>query len=113
VDDPVHTPNTLRTSDPRVALALGDAIADLDGAGIPYDAPLGDWQYVTRDGERIPIHGGPGSVGVFNAINVSWQGDPDGFPDRLRRRPPRHLVPDGVTWSATPTATAPSTPPRS
>jgi acyl-homoserine-lactone acylase len=76
-DDAVHTPNTLQTADPRVALALGDAIADLDGAGIPYDAPLGDWQYVTRGSERIPIHGGPGGVGVFNAINVSWQGDPD------------------------------------
>jgi acyl-homoserine-lactone acylase len=78
VDDPVHSPNTLHTLDPRVTVALGDAIADLEGAGIPLDAPLGDWQYVTRQGERIPIHGGPGGVGVFNAINVSWQGDPDG-----------------------------------
>jgi acyl-homoserine-lactone acylase len=77
-DDAVHTPNTLETSDPRVATALGDAIADLERAGIPLDAPLGDWQYVTRDGERIPIHGGPGNVGVFNAINVRWQGDPEG-----------------------------------
>jgi acyl-homoserine-lactone acylase len=76
-DDAVHTPGTLETSDPRVATAFGDAIADLERAGIPLDAPLGDWQYVTRDGERIPIHGGPGSVGVFNAINVRWQGDPD------------------------------------
>jgi acyl-homoserine-lactone acylase len=76
-EDPVHTPNTLRTSDPRVAVALGDAIADLEGAGIPFAAALGDWQYTTRQGERIPTHGGPGGVGVFNAINVSWQGDPD------------------------------------
>jgi acyl-homoserine-lactone acylase len=78
VDDPVHTPNTLGTLDPRVSAALGDAIADLEGAGIPLDAPLADWQYVTRQGERIPIHGGPGGVGVFNAINVRWQGDPGG-----------------------------------
>jgi acyl-homoserine-lactone acylase len=85
-DDPVATPRDLNTADPRVALALGDAISDLDGAGIPLDAPLGDWQYDDRgDGERIPIHGGPGSVGVFNAINVRWDGDPSdgeaGYPE--------------------------------
>ena len=28
----------------------------------------------------IPIHGGPGSLGVFNAINVGWQADA-GYPD--------------------------------
>ena len=33
-----------------------------------------DWQYERRGDERIPIHGGPGSVGVFNAINVGWTG---------------------------------------
>jgi acyl-homoserine-lactone acylase len=84
-DDPVHTPNTLNTADPRVSTALGDAINDLDGAGIPFDAPLGEWQYVERDEGRIPIHGGPGGSSLFNAINVRWQGDPDagptGYPD--------------------------------
>lgn len=85
-EDPVHTPNTLNTSDPRVAIALGDAINDLTDAGIPLDAPLRGWQYEDRgDGEQIPIHGGPGGVGVFNAINVSWDGDPSdgdaGYPD--------------------------------
>jgi acyl-homoserine-lactone acylase len=86
VDDPVTTPRDLNTADPRVATALGDAISDLDGAGIPLDAPLGAWQYDDRgDGERIPIHGGPGGVGVFNAINVRWDGDPSdgeaGYPE--------------------------------
>ena len=33
---------------------------------------------MTRNGERIPIHGGPGTLGVFNAINVSWVGK-DGY----------------------------------
>ncbi|WP_052665159.1 penicillin acylase family protein [Nitriliruptor alkaliphilus] len=80
VDDPIGTPRDLNTLDPRVSIALGDAIADLDGAGIPYDAPLGEWQYETRGtGERIPIHGGPGGVGVFNAINVSWNPE-TGYP---------------------------------
>jgi hypothetical protein len=31
-----------------------------------------------RGNEKIPIHGGPGDPeGQFNAINVSWSGDPD------------------------------------
>src|SRR5690606_6823921 len=86
VDDPVNTPRDLNTADPRVATALGDAIDDLASAGIAFDAPLGEWQYEDRgDGERIPIHGGPGSVGVFNAINVTWDGDASdgeaGYPD--------------------------------
>jgi acyl-homoserine-lactone acylase len=97
-DDAVHTPNTLRTSDPRVAIALGDAIADLQGAGIPLDAPLGDWQYTTQQGERIPIHGGPGGVGVFNAINVSWQGEPDAPGTGYGRVPHGTSFLMAVTW---------------
>jgi acyl-homoserine-lactone acylase len=97
-DDPVHTPNTLRTTDPRVALALGDAIADLEGAGIPFDAPLGDWQYTTQQDERIPVHGGPGGVGVFNAINVSWQGDPDAPGTGYGRVPHGTSFLMAVTW---------------
>ena len=52
--------------------ALADAVTDLKGAGIPLDAPLRDFQYEKRGDEQIPIHGGPGTVGVFNAINVTW-----------------------------------------
>ena len=79
-NDPVNTPNTLNTNHPQVQAALGDAINDLVGAGIPLDAPLRDFQYDVRNGERIPIHGGPGVDGVFNAINVDW--DPTaGYPD--------------------------------
>jgi acyl-homoserine-lactone acylase len=70
--DPVNTPNTLNTLHPVVQTALGDAITDLRGAHIPFDAPLGSSQYVTRDGERIPIHGGPGGDGVYNVITNSF-----------------------------------------
>lgn len=84
-DDPVHTPRDLDTANPRVAVALGDAITDLREAGIPLDAGLRGWQYEVKDGEAIPIHGGPGGLGVFNAINVTWDGDPSdgeaGYPD--------------------------------
>ncbi len=71
-DDPVHTPNTLDTSNPLVVKALGDAVNDLAGAGIPLGAPLKDFQYAVRNGAKIPIHGGPGTLGMFNAVNVTW-----------------------------------------
>jgi acyl-homoserine-lactone acylase len=72
VNDPVNTPNGLNTDSPAVRQALGDAVADLRGANIPLDAPLRGFQYEKRGELAIPIHGGPGSDGVFNAINVSW-----------------------------------------
>jgi acyl-homoserine-lactone acylase len=70
--DPVHTPNTLNTDNPQVQNALGDALQDLEAAKIPIDAPLGEHQVATRKGVRIPIHGGPGTDGDFDAINVKW-----------------------------------------
>ena len=79
-DDPVNTPRGLNTLHPQVRQALLDAIQDLRDSSIPLDAPLRGWQYERRGDERIPIHGGPGTVGVFNAINVPFvkgQGYPD------------------------------------
>jgi hypothetical protein len=73
-NDAVHTPNGLNVANPAVEQSFADAVTDLRNAGIPLDAPLRDWQYERRGPERIPIHGGPGTVGVFNAINVSWVG---------------------------------------
>jgi acyl-homoserine-lactone acylase len=75
VSDPVNTPRGLATDNPQVQAALGDAISDLQGANIAFDAPLGDLQFLTRHGARIPIHGGTGDPnGQFNAINASWNG---------------------------------------
>jgi acyl-homoserine-lactone acylase len=56
-----------------VRQALSDAVADLQGASIPFDAPLGQFQFVTRNGTKIPLHGGPGTLGDFNAIKVGWE----------------------------------------
>jgi acyl-homoserine-lactone acylase len=70
--DPVNTPRGLNTMSPLVRAALVDAISDVRGAGLPLDATLRQAQFEERGGERIPIHGGPGVVGVFNAINVAW-----------------------------------------
>jgi acyl-homoserine-lactone acylase len=78
--DPVNTPNGLNVLLPTVQAALADAVTDLKNANIPLDAPLGDFQYEKRGDEKIPIHGGPGTLGDFNAINVSW--DPKlGYPN--------------------------------
>ncbi len=81
--DPVNTPAGLNILSPKIILAFADAVSDLRGAGIPLDAPLRDWQYERRGDEKIPIHGGPGTAGVFNAINVNWvkDGAEPGYPN--------------------------------
>ena len=83
-NDPVNTPSGLNIASPKVQQSLADAVSDLRDAGIPLDAPLRGYQYEKRGGEKIPIHGGPGDPnGDFNAINVSWSGDPaePGYPN--------------------------------
>jgi acyl-homoserine-lactone acylase len=58
-----------------VQRAFGDAIEDLNGAGLPLDTAPGDVQYVTRHGQRIALHGGPGDPdGEFNALGVPFTG---------------------------------------
>jgi acyl-homoserine-lactone acylase len=67
VDDPVHTPRQLDTSDGRVLDSLRTAANTLVTRQLPLDAPLGEVQFVERQGERIPIHGAP-DPGVFNIV---------------------------------------------
>jgi len=70
--DPVHTPVGLNVVNPTIQLAFQQAISDLQGAGLPLDASPRQGQVVYRRGERIPIHGGIGSAGVFNVITPRW-----------------------------------------
>jgi acyl-homoserine-lactone acylase len=74
--DPVNTPNTLAATDPLITHAFADAVLELSQAGIPVDAALGDFQYVERNGERIPLSGGGGGedgvLGVFNVIDGTF-----------------------------------------
>jgi acyl-homoserine-lactone acylase len=70
--DPVDTPRGLNTASPAVRAALTDAVAELRAERIPLDAPLGDYQYVVRHGNRIPIGGGNGALGVLNMIVGDW-----------------------------------------
>ena len=56
--------------EPEVGEALSDAVTYMAGKGIPLDAKWRDYQYVTKNGEKIAIPGGPGGQGVFNVITA-------------------------------------------
>lgn len=77
--DPVRTPNTLNTSAPGVTAALADTVAELRGAGIALDAPLGDHQFVVRGDRRIPIGGGTESLGIWNKTEPRWNAAAGGY----------------------------------
>lgn len=70
--DPVNTPNTLNTGSPAFATALADTVTELRAAGIPLDSPLGEHQFVVRNGERIAVPGGTESLGVWNKVEGVW-----------------------------------------
>jgi acyl-homoserine-lactone acylase len=77
--DPVNTPRGLNVANPLVGIALADAVDDLEDAGIPLDAGLRGYQYDVRGGKPIPIHGGPGGLGVFNAMSAQWNPGEGGY----------------------------------
>lgn len=71
--DPVNTPRGLNVADPEVAGAVRAALAavvrDAADMGVPDGASWGQLQGVLRAGTWIPIHGGDGALGVYNAID--------------------------------------------
>jgi acyl-homoserine-lactone acylase len=73
--DPVNTPRGLNGANPtiaaRVMTELGATVKFFADNGIPLDRPWGQVQFDTRNGERIPVHGGSGVSGVYNAITPS------------------------------------------
>lgn len=81
VNDPVNTPNTLDTADERVLTALGKAVLSLEELNLPLNSEWGDVQFVTRDGERLPIHGGSGAEGIFNVIWAQGPVEDKGWPE--------------------------------
>ncbi len=80
VGNPVNTPAGLNTGSLLVQQAFAEAVRDLRASRIPLDAPLGKYSYELRGKQRIPIHGGPGGLGVFNAISNPYVPG-KGFPD--------------------------------
>ncbi|MXX87207.1 MAG: hypothetical protein F4Y71_12190 [Acidobacteria bacterium] len=73
--DPLNTPRGIDTSQSGnrelVVEALSGAVQSLEAAGVPLDTPWRDVQFVTRNGVRIPVHGGDPRAGVYGAISAS------------------------------------------
>lgn len=70
--DPLHTPRGIAWTTPSVAAALTQALRaaaqTVAAANVPADALWGDIQVARRGDRRIPIGGGPGFLGIYNAI---------------------------------------------
>jgi acyl-homoserine-lactone acylase len=69
LSDPVNTPRDLivtREIATKLQDALRSAVARLGQEGIALNARWGDVQFVTRNGQRIAIHGAHGNLGVLN-----------------------------------------------
>ncbi|WP_448090396.1 bifunctional acylase PvdQ [Pseudomonas azerbaijanoccidentalis] len=70
--DPQHTPRGLAVDRPQVAQALRQAmlasVEQVNASGLKQDSRWGDIQVVSSGGQQTPIHGGPGTLGVYNAI---------------------------------------------
>ncbi|WP_208640108.1 acylase [Massilia violaceinigra] len=70
--DPVNTPRGLNIDNVVAANTVRQALAssalDVARMGVSQDARWGDVQVSTRGTRQIPIHGGKGTDGVYNAI---------------------------------------------
>jgi acyl-homoserine-lactone acylase len=70
--DAQNTPRGLAIEQPAVAKALREAmlasVALSAKMGLKSDARWGDIQVVSSGGQQTPIHGGPGTLGIYNAI---------------------------------------------
>lgn len=73
--DPVHTPRGVNLGNADVAKRvmgeLAYTVKFFADNGIPLDRPWGQVQFDVRNGTAIPIHGGSGTSGVYNAITTS------------------------------------------
>ena len=71
--DPVAAPSILleEASDPaggQIAMKMATALAALNEAGIDPRQPLGEVQWIVRNGDRLPAHGGQEGEGVLNVL---------------------------------------------
>jgi len=73
--DPVNTPRGLNIGNAdvvkRVMGELAYSVKYLSDNGIPLNRSLGEVQFDVRNGQAIPIHGGSGVSGVYNAISTA------------------------------------------
>ncbi len=70
--DPQHTPRGLALDNSQVIQAIREAmlasVEQVEKLGLKDDSRWGDIQVVSSGGQQTPIHGGPGTLGVYNAI---------------------------------------------
>ncbi|MHA3739123.1 bifunctional acylase PvdQ [Pseudomonas sp. Eth.TT006] len=70
--DPQHTPRGLAIGQPAVTRAISEAMqasaASVEKMGLKPNARWGDIQVVSSGAQQTAIHGGPGTLGIYNAI---------------------------------------------
>jgi len=75
---PIATPSglisTQENGQDSILLALARAVKQLTDAQFAIDVSLGDMQFTTKVGKRIPIHGGNSSEGIMSTANYSSNG---------------------------------------
>ena len=83
LNDPVNTPRGLAPAATAPMLeALKAAAQKLASFNIPLNGRLGDYQGDTRNGVRVPVHGGIGDIdGSFNSIHMRTALQADGYHD--------------------------------
>lgn len=70
-NQPLQTPSGLNVESAAPLEALLRAAGRLTKANIPLDKPLGEIQFIERNGERIPLHGGL----IFDRISLTLAPD--------------------------------------
>ena len=80
---PATTPNTPTSDRSQWLLHLAQAVAGLNAAKIPVDAPLGDFQFDGRSGRGPAIGGGWGGEGIANVVGCCANGGSSTMPDAL------------------------------
>jgi acyl-homoserine-lactone acylase len=79
-NDPVNTPRSVAPA--GMLAALKAAAQQLTALNIPFDGRLGDYQGDTRNGVRVPLHGGIGDIdGSYNSIHLRTGLLADGYHD--------------------------------
>lgn len=73
-NDPVNTPAGIDVANgnnvERIGRALSEGMLNLAENNVQPDAPFGEAQFVVRNNEIIPIHGGWDDMGTFSVIKV-------------------------------------------
>ena len=66
--DPFTTPSGYVAADPRVRVALADAVIDLESSGIAVDATQAEGRQIVRNAERFTFPGAAGAIGSYSVM---------------------------------------------